>query len=63
MKSLFDDREQWTDEGRQLDEEIAKALGPIFMKWANSEYSLRDIHYVALQSVQDSGISTIIARS
>jgi hypothetical protein len=63
MKSLFDAKGQWTDESRQLDGEFSHAIGPVFKKWADLGYSLRDVHYIALQAIQDAGISLIIARS
>jgi hypothetical protein len=63
MKRLFDEKEGWTEESRALDVELAVAISPVIRKWADSGYSLRDIHYVAEQSVHDSCISLIIARS
>jgi hypothetical protein len=43
MKRLFNEKEEWTDESRQFDIEIAEAVQPVIKKWIDSGYSKRDI--------------------
>jgi len=49
-KSLFEDtvEENFTQEGKALDIEIADALKPIMDKYINKGYRVRDIENIAL---------------
>lgn len=55
MKRLFsdDDREDWTNEARELDAETCDALRPIVQKWAAKGYSLREIGYILHSGATD----------
>lgn len=47
-KSLYDANDRWTSEGNNLDNEVFKALEPIFAKYVKMGYSPREAAHVAM---------------
>jgi hypothetical protein len=56
VKPLFDADEEWSEDGRVLDGEVADALRPIFKKWMDKGYSLRHIHHIVLHAAFEAGL-------
>ncbi|MDB4312079.1 hypothetical protein N9937_01485 [bacterium] len=40
MKPLFGEKDEWTDEGRQLDSETVEAIKPIIDEWVLCQTSI-----------------------
>jgi hypothetical protein len=55
--------EQYTDAGRDLDEELHKALMPIFKKYDDKGMSIRDITAIAQWVVFDVSLDTVLNRN
>jgi hypothetical protein len=53
MKRLFDVDEQWTNDAMLIEQEITNALKPIIDKFADQQFIIRDLHYVAISSLAD----------
>lgn len=48
-KRLFDN-DQWTEDGNKLEKELIEALKPIFDKYIQDGYSIRDMMSIVSQS-------------
>ncbi len=62
MKRLFDEREEWTDEGRELAVEAMKLLTPLYKKWADAGYSIRDMQTIISVEANSAGGWILIKR-
>ena len=51
MKSLFNKYEAYNPAGGQVNDEIQKALDPIFKKWSDKGYKVNDIESIAFDNV------------
>ena len=57
MKHLFNDKDEWTEESRNLDREVGEALRPIIKKWLDAGYSIRDIQLSVMFSAMEEGLT------
>jgi hypothetical protein len=62
MKHLFDEKDSWTDESRELDREVHAALKPLVARWAAKGYSLRDVEYTIHASVFELCVCAVLKR-
>lgn len=62
MKSLFNEKEDWTEESRKLDRELGEALKPIIQKWVDLGYSVRDIQLAVHFAAFDAGLNAAISK-
>ena len=46
MKHLFDEDDKWTELCSQLDKETKGAIAPLFKKWVEAGYSIRQIEQI-----------------
>ncbi len=60
MKRLFDVNESWTNEAMEIEKEMFHALKPIIDKYADQQFSIRDLHYVATSCVADLIVTRVI---
>lgn len=53
----------YTDIGRQIDNEFAQALHPIFTRWLDLGYSPREVGYLATRAAMDVECQEILLRN
>ena len=46
MENLFNEYEAYTKAGRDLSDEVTKALDPIFERWVKDGHKIRDIESI-----------------
>ncbi len=59
-KPLFDVNDLWTNQAMDIETEIHNALKPIIDKYADQQFNIRDLHYVAISSIADIIVSRAI---
>lgn len=62
-KSLFDVNDRYEERAMLLDSEIAKALRPIFKKYIDQGYSIREIAAIASHTVLDLECDYVLDKS
>ena len=63
-KLLFNEKyDSYNEDGNILDSQTCKAIDPIFKKWVEKGYSLRDISHIVLQAVMTLECEHILTRS
>lgn len=50
-KSFFNDDKRYSDDALQLDQEVVRAVTPLFDKYHKLGYSFREIYYIITQAV------------
>ena len=51
MKSLFNRYEAYNKVGGEVNDEIQRALDPIFKKWSDEGYKVNDIESIAIDNI------------
>lgn len=60
MKSYFDEKERYTEEGLAIDSEIANLLKPIFQRERKKGHSMRELDYIMSAAVQTLGLQELL---
>jgi hypothetical protein len=55
-KSLFTEYEKYTNDANNLDDDVQEALQPILDKYLDKGYTVREIEYIMLWSVNEIGL-------
>ena len=50
-KSLFNEYKAYTDIGREISDELQKAIDPIIKKWADKGYSINGIESIDMGTI------------
>ena len=59
-RHLFDEDEHWTDEARELDAEVEKALRPIIERCDANGMAMREVEYICIGAVGSLCLSLIV---
>lgn len=51
MNKLFDENDRYSKESLEVDKEIRASIKPIFKKWSDLGYSLREISHIASHTI------------
>ena len=62
-KSLFNEYEAYTEDGSKVSDEFKEAVKPIFKKWADRGYHIRDIELIAIDITTFTAAYERISRS
>ncbi|KKL50875.1 hypothetical protein LCGC14_2301140 [marine sediment metagenome] len=63
-KSLFNEKyDSYNKDGNSLDNQINKAVKPMFKEWAEKGYSLREISHIALQTIMTLECENILIKA
>jgi len=60
VKKLFDKNERYNKESHKIDSEFYRAVKPILERYAKEGYSLRELSYIAQNSVRDAELEFLI---
>lgn len=60
VKQLFDEKENWTNDAKELERQATVAIRDIVQAWSTNHYPIRDIKYILDAVVYDEIVSVIL---